>query len=285
MTIQIKHAFVSAKGDGGDATLVRPSNWNAAHSTSMATGQLIGRLTAGVGVFEEIPVSAYMAGLLNAADQAALAGLLGLFETGDVKYTFKTTASSGWVLILGGTGTYGNTIGNAASGAVSRANADCLALFTLIYGACSDALAPVSGGRSGNATTDFNANKTIRVPNLVGRSPIGAGSSTNDGTNARTLGQLYGAELNTLLTANLPPYTPAGTNGTVTVSSTRSDIAVISVVSNTGGGGFGFTYPGGYTTITSTGSGPTFTGTAQGGTSTPHNIIHPAIALNAMVKL
>ena len=28
---RITHAFVSGKSDGGDATLVRPSNWNAAH--------------------------------------------------------------------------------------------------------------------------------------------------------------------------------------------------------------------------------------------------------------
>ncbi|KKK81323.1 hypothetical protein LCGC14_2814610 [marine sediment metagenome] len=28
----VKHAFTSAKADGGDASLVRPSNWNAAHT-------------------------------------------------------------------------------------------------------------------------------------------------------------------------------------------------------------------------------------------------------------
>ncbi len=28
----VKHAFTSAKADGGDATQVRPSNWNAAHT-------------------------------------------------------------------------------------------------------------------------------------------------------------------------------------------------------------------------------------------------------------
>jgi len=33
----IKHAFTSAKDDGADTTLVRPSNWNADH-----TGVLIG---------------------------------------------------------------------------------------------------------------------------------------------------------------------------------------------------------------------------------------------------
>ncbi len=30
----VKHAFVSAKTDGADATLVRPSDWNASHSGS-----------------------------------------------------------------------------------------------------------------------------------------------------------------------------------------------------------------------------------------------------------
>ncbi len=28
----VKHKFVSAKSDGGDATLIRPSNWNDDHS-------------------------------------------------------------------------------------------------------------------------------------------------------------------------------------------------------------------------------------------------------------
>jgi hypothetical protein len=30
--MSVTHTFVSAKSDGGDATLVRPSNWNAAHT-------------------------------------------------------------------------------------------------------------------------------------------------------------------------------------------------------------------------------------------------------------
>lgn len=33
----VTHAFVSAKADGGDATLVRPSNWNADHTIADAT--------------------------------------------------------------------------------------------------------------------------------------------------------------------------------------------------------------------------------------------------------
>jgi hypothetical protein len=32
----ITHTFVSAKSDGGDATLVRPSDWNASHTVELA---------------------------------------------------------------------------------------------------------------------------------------------------------------------------------------------------------------------------------------------------------
>ena len=34
--MSIKHAFKSAKADGADATLVRPSNWNAEHVTDLS---------------------------------------------------------------------------------------------------------------------------------------------------------------------------------------------------------------------------------------------------------
>lgn len=36
----ITHPFVSAIADGADATLVRPSNWNASHTISWATASL-----------------------------------------------------------------------------------------------------------------------------------------------------------------------------------------------------------------------------------------------------
>lgn len=40
-----------------DDTLIRPSNWNAEHQLTMATGKLVGRTTAGDGAAEEIAVS------------------------------------------------------------------------------------------------------------------------------------------------------------------------------------------------------------------------------------
>lgn len=77
MAITITHAFVSAKADGGDATLVKPSDWNAAEVTSMATGKLLGRTTAAAGVFEEITPSAdltFTAGALGIAVPAQSIG-------------------------------------------------------------------------------------------------------------------------------------------------------------------------------------------------------------------
>lgn len=57
MTFSAKHAFTSAVADGGDATQVRPSNWNAEHTLTMATDRLLGRDTASDGAVEEIALS------------------------------------------------------------------------------------------------------------------------------------------------------------------------------------------------------------------------------------
>jgi hypothetical protein len=54
MTISVIHPFVSGKADGGDTSLVRPSNWNDEHTFTMATDKLLGRGTAGTGAVEEI---------------------------------------------------------------------------------------------------------------------------------------------------------------------------------------------------------------------------------------
>jgi hypothetical protein len=61
----IDHAKVSAKADGGDATLILPSDWNAdhtiasatitlAHMASLAQNRIIGRVTGSTGVPEAL---------------------------------------------------------------------------------------------------------------------------------------------------------------------------------------------------------------------------------------
>lgn len=81
--------------------------------------------------------------------------------TGEVKAFRRTTAPTGWVKENGG------TIGNAASGATTRANADTLNLFTLLWGEFSNTVLPIqtsSGAastRGASAAADFAANKRM----------------------------------------------------------------------------------------------------------------------------
>lgn len=70
MAISITHAFVSAVADGADPSVVKPSQWNAALVTAMATARLLGRATAATGVFEEITLGtnlSFTGTTLNAA--------------------------------------------------------------------------------------------------------------------------------------------------------------------------------------------------------------------------
>ena len=55
------------------------------------------------------------------------------FTTGDVKQTFKTVADAGWVMMNDG------SIGDGSSGAMTRANPDTQALFTLLWNNIGDA--------------------------------------------------------------------------------------------------------------------------------------------------
>ncbi len=148
--------------------------------------------------------------------------------TGDVKFRPVAGGLTGWVRLNG------QTIGSAASGASGRANADTQALFIYLYSVCVDANCPVSGGRTGNALNDFNANKTLTLLDLRGRSIFGqddmgsasAGRLTG-GTftsgNATTEQSVGGAGSNTLVQGNLPNVIPTisfrslGNAGTPTV--------------------------------------------------------------------
>ena len=208
MAITVKHLFVSAKGDGSDATLVRPSNWNANHDIQLATSKIIGRLTAGPGTAEELPVTSYMIGLLNTADYATLAIALGLPTTGDAKLTFKATADVGWVLANDG------SIGDVGSGATTSAATNTQALFTFFYNGFSDALVPLqtSAGAGttrvaqGTAATAFGAKCRIVLPRTLGRALI-VGGAAGTGLSARALGSIGGEENHVLTLAELASHT------------------------------------------------------------------------------
>ncbi len=141
-----------------------------------------------------------------------------IFATGDEKIRYGTGAIAGFVR------ENGLTIGNAVSGGTERANADTQALFVYLYN--TDSTLVVSGGRTGNALNDFNANKTIAVPDMRGR--INAfladmGNSASSVLTATTcasptvLGFACGGQTSALSSVGqLPQFTPSTSSATVT---------------------------------------------------------------------
>jgi len=67
----------------------------------------------------------------------------------------------------------GETIGNVGSGATARANIDQASLFVHLWDSLADTEAPVSGGRGASGVIDFNAGKTLTLPDMRQKFPIG----------------------------------------------------------------------------------------------------------------
>jgi hypothetical protein len=207
-----------------------------------------------------------------------------VFRTGDIKKRYGTGTEPGFVRCNK------RTIGSATSGASERANPDTQALWEFLYNI--DPNLTVSGGRTGNSTNDFNANKTIETPDGRGRAFAGlddmgnsaAGRLTSSffGASGIVLGNAGGGESKSLITAHLPPYTPAGTIGITDPGHTHTSNAVTNTSSSGGAG-----VAGGGATINPATTGITagFTGTAQGGSSTPFNVVQPTILLTYYIKL
>lgn len=88
--------------------------------------------------------------------------------TGEVAAFARSTAPTSWIKANGG------TIGNAASGATTRANADTEALFTLLWTEFSNTILPIqtstgtASTRGASAAADFAANKRLPVFDLRG---------------------------------------------------------------------------------------------------------------------
>ncbi len=190
-------------------------------------------------------------GQLYAAIVAIVSASQG-FTTGDLKLTMKSTADAGWVMCNDG------TIGPAGSSATTRANADCQALYTLLWNNVSNSFAAVTGGRGASAAADWAAGKTLALTKMLGRALAvsGAGSSLT----ARSLGQTLGAETHTLAIGEIPGHTHGVKHG-----------------NNQGlsSGGLTVAVAGASTTVQSDSAG--------GGGS--HNNMQPTTFVNVMVKL
>jgi len=272
-----------------DFGLTLPLPWPlAADSTGripmfyLANGQVHVRLTdaSGVVIFDYptmqvVGPSAGGGGGGGAVDPTSVAA------TGDVKFRPTSETLTGWVKLNA------QTIGSAVSGASGRANADTQALFVYLWTNCTNAHCPVSTGRGANALADFNANKTLTLPDWRGRTTVGlddmgnvaagriaATNVTSGGGDGVTTPQATGGEANHALTiAELAAHnhtaTDAGHAHTFTYNHPDSNPAT-----GAGGNVSNIQTAGGTVTVT-TASGTANITVANAGSGTAHNSMGP----------
>lgn len=140
-----------------------------------------------------------------------------------------------------------------------------------------------------------NGSTTFGIGDMRGRVPAGwdsmGGSSANrltnadDGLNGDTMGATGGGETQSLVTANCPAYTPAGTNSGGAVafgystngnfSATGASTGVTAINNNPGTG-----VP---VTGVALSVNQTFAGTPQGGTAQAFGVVQPTIVVNYLL--
>lgn len=134
---------------------------------------------------------------------------------------------------------------------------------------------------AGNGTTTFN------VPDMRGRGAVGfdamGGSAANRLTTAyyggdpSNIAVAGGAQSDTLLAANLPSYTPSGTNAVSATTAPGSAVGGLNAGSTT------FYTTGGGNISSGQAAGQAFTGVAQGGVSTPISTIQPSLTTSFII--
>jgi len=251
----------------------------------LADGQIKIRLADSSGVTQVAADNLLVIGASSGAGSPPSVDATTVLSTGDLKVKYGTGSITGWVRANG------RTLGSGTSGGSERANSDAQTLFEYLWGA--DANLVVSTGRGGSANADWVANKTIALPDWRGRalaglddmgnSAAGRLTATYFGTAATALGAAGGTENTsiTLVTANLPAYTPAGS---ISVTSTDNVMHGGSAQSAIGGGTQSTATGATFGLLTSTG---TLTGTPQGGTSTAilKSIAQPTMLATIYLKL
>jgi len=174
-----------------------------------------------------------------------------------VSTTLTTTATSA-------SGTVGSPIGLQLGMTIVNPNVPSGTTITAISGSSITMSAPASG------------------------SAVAAASRFSPFVDAQALGIATTAMSGTLVTSNLPPYTPAGSISVVSTATGIPTNAVPFSGQRTDGSGTGIVGPGGASSpvtvgaVTSTG---TLGGTAQGGASIPVSIVQPSRLINRAIKL
>jgi len=158
---------------------------------------------------------------------------------------------TGWIMMDDG------TIGDATSGATTRANADTQNLYEMIWNSVINTWAPVSGGRGLTATDDFNNHKPMALTKQLGRALCVSGSGA--GLTPRVDGETLGEEKHQLSLAEMASHAHG---------------SAADPTPNPAAGG------GGALSCARTG-----TTTASVGSDSPHNNMQPSAFWNVIIKL
>lgn len=118
--------------------------------------------------------------------------------SGELLPTFRTSAPVGWIMADNG------TIGNENSSASLRAHQDCQILFVKFWNKYTNDQCPVSGGRGVSGIQDFDAGKTITIPEIEAK--VVACSGSGSGLTVRTDYELGGSSQHTISIAEMWPH-------------------------------------------------------------------------------
>lgn len=206
-------------------------------------------------------------------------------DVGDTKYSIKTASHGRWVLMNG------DTLGSAASGA-TLASEIYRILYILFWDNMTDAEAAVSTGRGASGAADFDADKTLTMPDARGRTVIGTG--TGGGLTARTHGDTGGTE-DTVIAQHTHTDTLAGpvhTHGSGTLDvdlvlggSGSDDMPALNASGNVAGGTAAIDGATDVTGSTGNQSSVALTGSIdQAGVSATDENLGPWLALNLFIK-
>lgn len=166
----------------------------------------------------------------------SIASVINSPRTGYIFSSYDLVAPFGYVIMNDG------TIGSGSSAATTRANIDTFPLYNWLY---TNVTIPstnticVVTGYTGNAITDFTANRVMQLPIVLGRAMASAGAGS--GLTSRGLGSVVGEETHLLTIAEMPAHTHATPSFSVTNASAGFGVNAASAGSNntgiTGGGG------------------------------------------------
>lgn len=282
-TAKFRDDIAGAIVTGGTATAYTVTSYQNFDTLAHLNGQMIAfapnaTSTNAVGVDVTLNVDSLGAKSLRMTPGVALPGgtlvsgtpYIAVYNNSDGVFYLQNMVNPYCIPLAAGMDFWGSTTPNSSFAfptgqAISRTTyATLFSLLSTTYG-------------SGDGSTTFNLpDKTGRVSAMKEASATRL-TTAGGGVDGGTIGAVGGQQNRTLLTANLPAYTPTGTLtmvGHVTGSQHNYSIA---------DGGTGLLQASGTESVTFDTA--TFTGVAQGGTSTPVLAVQPTIVSNYIIRI